>query len=698
MKLLHKLLLLVFCATLIPIGLAAAFLSYYRAQSRAGVMNLQKNVVQLAALMTEREMQDLSRRFDNVDLPELRQHIRDSAKSREQFQKLMDKNPEFLFFALADKDGQALQSGGDPEFVRLFGNARPDGDSLFLEAKETGNPAAGDFEYMFNIPACRIVYPFGHGIYAFAIVNLRDLAEKLEQQHLGGGGLLLADSSGNAIVFSPAIEKLSKEAIMAMEGAEGITVIENENGTSSYLAVSAPVRGTGLYVIGAQSAEEAFSGLNSMSWLMAFLALAVSTALYFSAMIFAGQAGQPIEELLSAAKRVSEANFNAPITVNSQFRELSDLIDSFNVMMKELKHYQDIHLEQIFEEKQKLELLVSLISDAIIFCGAKGEIIYANKPARDIIRAAWPSMNEKGIRRKIQKIYDACSQDGDNAVSLNMSGDLKWYAVNAHSVPSKTEAPSLFITLHDITLEKEMRQVKEDFFNSAAHDLRAPLLSMQGYVRLLSYTAKDSKQKEYVANLEDSSKRLFSLIEDILDFSRLDSGSFNINPQEIYLDDFFSSACAAFEPVFAARKISFSYKNSMPEDFCFEADPDLIRRVADNLLSNAAKFAPEGGSVIFTAEEASGQLLSGLKSKGIKLQDASSRKKILFTVRDSGPGVPEDMLAQVFEKYRQLGGQGSQKKKKGFGLGLAICKKIMELHGGHIWAESGSGGVFRFII
>lgn len=696
MKLLHKLLLLVFCAALIPIGLAAAFLSYYRAQSRAGVMELQKNVVQLAALMTEREMQDLSRRFDNVDLPELREHIKDSSKSRAQFQKLMDKNPEFLFFALADKDGQALQSGGDPEFVRLFGNARPDGDALFIEARSTGLPAAGDFEYMFNIPACRIVYPFGNDLYAFAIVNLRDLAEKLEQQHLGNGGLLLADSSGNAIVFSSSIEKLPKESITDMEDSEGIAAVAGENGINYYLSVSSPVRGTGLYVIGIQSAEEAFSGLNSMSWLMAFLALAVSTALYFSALIFAGQAGQPLEELLSAAKRVSEANFNVPIKVNSQFRELSDLIDSFNVMMKDLKHYQDIHLEQIFEEKQKLELLISLISDAIIFCEEKGEIIYANSSAMEIIKNAWPSLPEKQIQGKMQEIASIAGGSGENVISLNISGELKWYAVNVHTVKSKTESPSLFITLHDITLEKEMRQVKEDFFNSAAHDLRAPLLSMQGYVRLLSYTAKDSKQKEYVSVLEDSSKRLFSLIEDILDFSRLDSGSFNINPQEIMLDDFFDSACSAFEPVFSARKISFSHKNLMPEDFYFEADPDLIRRVADNLLSNAAKFAPEGGEVSFTAEDASQSLIDAIrKEEGAKIENLS-RKRILFTVRDSGSGIPEDMRFQVFEKYRQL--HGSQKNKKGFGLGLAICKKIMELHGGHIWAESGKGGIFRFII
>ena len=695
MKLLHKLLLIIFCAALIPIGLAAAFLSYYRSQSRSGVMALQQNVVQLAALMTEREMQDLSRRFDNLLVALPGSGAKDIAAN---ISLLMEKNPEFLFLAIADNDGHSLYSIGDPEFVKLFGSAKTDGDMLFHKARETGRPAIGDFEYMFNLPACRIVYPYGKEMYAFAIVNLLDLAEKLEQQRLGAGGLMLADSEGNAILFSSAIEKLSHDDILAMAEAQGIVRIDDGISSDSFLVASAPVNGTSLRVIGVQYEAEAFSGLNSMSWLMAFLALAVSSALYFSAIIFAGQARRPIDELLAASKRVSDGDFQSPIEVRSQFRELSDLIDSFNIMMKDLKHYQDIHLDQIFDEKQKLEQLVGLISDAIFFCDSDGNIIYNNAPAMAIMREGWKDLSPDGIKDRIRNISKTFTEGDGSLLRLDINGEEKWYAANVRHVNPKTDSPMLFITMHDATLEKEMQQVKEDFFNSAAHDLRAPLLSMQGYIRLLSYTVKESKQKEYVSSLEDSSKRLFTLIENILDFSRLDADSFNINPQEILLSDFFDSVVEAFNPVFEDKGIGFVCENALPADTVFNADPDLVRRVIDNLLSNAAKFAPKDGKVSLTVEKVSDSLLERLSSEYGYNADCSSGKKLLFTVRDNGKGIPENMRTAVFEKYRQIRTSANTDGKKGFGLGLAICKRIIGLHGGLIWAESGTGGVFRFVI
>ena len=708
MKLLHKLLLLVFCATLIPIGLAAVFLSSYRAQTRNSVMTLQKNVVQLSALMAEREMQGLSRRFDRIESAAASEKHAGSGGtsvyagniSREKLFSLLEQNPEFLFFAVADRNGNAIQSGGDPEFVRLFGNARADEDELFLKAKATGSAAVGDFENMFNLPACRIVYPCGQGRYVFAIVNLRDIAEKLEQTKFNSGGLLLADSAGNAIFFSPALEKFSKETIKSMTAADGIFQVSRDRGVNKYLVVSAKVGNTGLYLLGVRSIEEAFSGLNRMSWLMAFLALAVATALYFSAIVFARQAAHPLEALAAAAKRISREDFSSPIETESEFLELSELIDSVNVMMGELKRYHGIHLEQIFEEKQKLEMLVSLISDGIIFCGFDGGLIYANRPAMEIIGAG---SDPEEQRRKIRRL---AKEKSGGIISISSGGAEKWYSVNIRSVTPKTEAPSVFITLHDITLERELQQVKEDFFNSAAHDLRAPLLSMQGYIKLLEYTAKEEKQQEYVKNLNDSSKRLFTLIENILDFSRLDSGSFHVNTQELCLSDFFDDIIRSFKPVIEQHGIKFKHENLLPEGTVFEADPDLFRRVADNLISNAVKFTPAGGSIAFRVEEAAKDIIyaGGDRKKKTagpaeikkdkKGKKTGHGKRLMFTISDTGPGIPENRRKEIFDKYRQIG----NKKEKGFGLGLAISKKIVELHGGRIWADSGSGAVFRFII
>lgn len=665
MKLLHKLLIIVFCAVLIPISSSAIFLFYYRTQTVKSIVNLQQHIVQLAALMTEREMQDISRRFERLEF--YKNTNEDNSYA------LLEKNKEFVFFSLLNKDGSIIFSGGDPEFVRVFGNTNAEEDFLFKQAVKSNIPAVGDFETVFNLPVCRIVYPLSSGKYALALVNMQDLAEKLEQQKFSStGGLLLADETGSSIIFASNLEHFSQAAIKRMASSGGVFSFLSETG-SRYLAVNSKVRNTSLYIIGIQNEDEALAGLNRISWLIAFMILAIATAIYIAAMLFAKRLSLPLNSLVLAANRVSQADFSKPVEVRSSFKELADVINSFNSMMKELESYKSMQLEKIFEEKQKLELLISLINDAILFCTRSGEIIYANKPANEILLDGEYEINEEDKRKKITGFLSRGI--GNSSYEFNTEKTKKWYALNTRAVSAKNSERSVFITMHDITLERNLRQMKEDFFNSAAHDLRAPLLSLQGYVKLLEYDVKEEKHKEYVKNLDIASKRLFSLVENILEFSRLDSGGFNLDIQEFEIKTFFEYAVESFQPVFAQKNIEFKFENKMPKNAKIKADQEMLRRVVDNLLSNAGKFTPTNGKILFTAEP-------------------YKNKRVLFSVEDSGAGVPKDKIEKIFDRYSQL----DDRSKKGFGLGLAICRKIVELHNGKIWAEAGECGVFRFFI
>ena len=197
-------------------------------------------------------------------------------------------------------------------------------------------------------------------------------------------------------------------------------------------------------------------------------------------------------------------------------------------MMGELERYHGIQVEKLFEEKRKFELLVSLISDPIIFCNFSGELIYANAPAMEILRGG-EELDDSAMRDRIAEFVKKQSLARDSGLEINVGGQKKYFSANMQPVALKTEAPAVFITLHDVTLERDVQRVKEDFFNSAAHDLRAPLLSMQGYIKLLGYDLEDgTRQSGYLKNIDESGRRLFKLIENMLDFSRLDSGSFSM--------------------------------------------------------------------------------------------------------------------------------------------------------------------------
>ena len=232
------------------------------------------------------------------------------------------------------------------------------------------------------------------------------------------------------------------------------------------------------------------------------------------------------------------------------------------------------------------------------------------------------------------------------------------------------------MVLRDITLERELQKVKEEFFHSVAHDLRAPLLTMQGYIKLLEKEfPPEARQAGYVRNVKDSSDRLFKLLENILDISRMEAGQLKPDLKRVNAAQFLSSAAESFRALFEEKGVELSVETSGVEKTEFSADSSLLRRVIENLVSNAWKFTPKGGKVTAAASVVNGG--------------------IVFSVKDTGPGIPPAQLDSVFEKYKQL---KTGEDEAGFGLGLAISRKIVELHGGRIWAEAAPGGIFKFAV
>jgi len=666
--LLNRLLLFVFGAGLIPLLPGGIFLFYFQSKAKKDISSLQQNVSQMGSLMMEREAQDLSRRFERMWDTE------ESYVNRKSLERALKNNPEFLYLAFTGADGREVLSGGAPELRRYFGYLDLAGDPQFLKASRDGRAALGRFEMIFDMPVCRLVYPLGNGYYAFAAVNLRDLFEKLRSQRLGAtGGLLLADAEGNALPLSGSFEKFDGARVRAILASGPVFELEGRAGP--YIGAAARVRGFDLYVVALENRAEAFAGVNRMTWLMAFFLLAVGTAFYFSSLVFSRRLAGPVAALMDGAARVSAGQFKGPVSETTEFSELSDLLRAFNSMMREVDRYHGIQVEKVFEEKQKLELLVSLIHDAIILADMRGELLYANAAARAVLGPdAGPGENE-GLRRRIADLVYKKAQSKSGVVELQQGGETKYYRVSVQTLSAKTQNPAVFMVMRDITLERKIQKMKEDFFHSVAHDLRAPLLTMQGYIKLLEREFEPgAKQAGYVRSVKDSSDRLFKLLENILDISRMEAGQLKPDLQKTNAAEFLAASAEGFRALFEEKKITFTVETAGAQGLDFSADSSLLRRVLDNLLSNAWKFTPEGGRVTASVRAEGG--------------------RALFAVSDSGPGIPADQLETIFEKYKRLkAGEG----ESGFGLGLAIARKIVEMHGGKIWAEAGpGGGVFKF--
>ena len=680
MTLFNRLLLIIFGTGLIPIIPTAGFLFYYQSVAKSNVQNLHENIAQMASLMVSQKADELDRRLYNMWEPGIDYITASNLK------KTLARNPEFLFMAFTGPDGREVLSGGAPEIKRLFGYVDLSRDPLFKKAARTRRSQLGEFELIYNMPICRLIYPMESGHYAFAVINLRDLFVKLEMQKMGNtGGVFISDPEGRVFSLRGETQSVSRESLKRLFSGPGKSSrgIAGAGG-NYYLASYSEVPDFDLYALTLQDRWDAFRGINLITSLIAFFLLGISTVFYFSALILSRRLINPVGELIEGARRVGRQNFKQPVKEDADITEMSALLRSFNAMMTEVDRYHGLQVDKMMEEKQKVELLIGLIHDAIILSDFRGELLYANTAARELL--GLPAFGGKdgeklepeneGLRRKVADLVNLKAKTAGEIIELaGPPGRKRYYRISTQVLSSKTGSPGIFMVLRDVTLEQEMQSMKEDFFHAVAHDLRAPLLTMQGYIKLLEHScANEEKNAGYISNIKDSSARLFEMLENILDIARMEAG--NLKPRVTPIDagKFTAAAFESFKALFEEKGIKFRLDPAAP-DLAFKGDERLLRRVLENILSNAYKFTPAGGTVVMDAKAGSGL--------------------VSFYISDTGPGIPEGQREVVFEKYKQLnGGDGGQ---QGFGLGLAIAKKIVEMHKGQIRVEAGPSGGSTFV-
>jgi len=228
---------------------------------------------------------------------------------------------------------------------------------------------------------------------------------------------------------------------------------------------------------------------------------------------------------------------------------------------------------------------------------------------------------------------------------------------------------------------KELDHMKADFFASMSHELRTPLTSIkEGTGLLLDGVGGPTtdKQRKLLGIITEESNRLISLVNTFLNLSKMEAGMMRYDFETTHIEPLIQRAVAEIAPLVEAKQIQLesALDNPMP---AVRLDPERILQVLRNLMGNAVKFTPKGGQVSIAAKAHDGILE--------------------ISVKDSGPGIPEESLRSIFEKFSQ-GSHSGVNGRQGTGLGLAIARNIITSHGGNIWAESqmGSGSKFVFVL
>jgi signal transduction histidine kinase len=221
---------------------------------------------------------------------------------------------------------------------------------------------------------------------------------------------------------------------------------------------------------------------------------------------------------------------------------------------------------------------------------------------------------------------------------------------------------------------RDLDRLKSGFLSNVSHELRTPLTAIGGIAENLldgMAGALNEKQARYITGIKDSGDRLARLIDDLLDLSAIEANRIRLTPSSFPLDNLVYEVAEMLKAVAAAKSVALEVP-ARNGHLMACADSDKITQVLTNLLINAVKFTPSGGKVALTLEPS---------NEGDWLQ---------VNVTDSGPGIPAAEVEKIFDEFYQIS-QPDREKTKGVGLGLAICKRLVEMHGGAIWVDSGPG-------
>lgn len=392
-----------------------------------------------------------------------------------------------------------------------------------------------------------------------------------------------------------------------------------------------------------------------------------------------------LDILSSVAEKVSQGDLDQHVyaTTSDEVGELSEI---FNQMIDNLK----MSSASLIQEKNQSESIISAIPEGIIVTDTAQNVLVANNRVQDIFQRRADEMVGRNLltiveEQELNKLFEEMlsvlkkKRVLREVVIPDKHGKNRFYALTANSVKDpETDQPLGVVTvLRDITHDKELEALRESFLRTVSHELRTPLTSIIGFIDLVSGSEISEDQKRFLQIALDEAMSLKSLIDDLLDLSRIEAGKMKLIYTPIPVKELLDNMVQSLEPLTKGKQLKLVAKVTDPS-LCIEADASKLRRVLVNLVSNAIKFTEKGT---------------------VSLDCRDMGDHVEFSVTDTGIGLMEDEKEVIFEKFRQID-YSSTRKYEGIGLGLSIVRQLVELHRGKVKVESeyGKGSRFFFTI
>jgi len=415
--------------------------------------------------------------------------------------------------------------------------------------------------------------------------------------------------------------------------------------------------------------------INSILTKGTMIALAITAVL---AVFVAQTITRPISDMKKQAQAMAKGNFSRKVKVYGS-DEIGQLATTFNHLTKKLQDAQ----ETTEGERRKLSSVLAYMTDGVIATDRKGRIILINEPATTMLNVtretvlSQPIVSVLGIEDRYT-FTDLLEEK--ESVTLDFSTKDKPYILRANFSVIQKETGfmnGLITVLHDITEQEKIEEERREFVANVSHELRTPLTTMRSYLEALTEGAINDQElaPKFLQVTQEETERMIRLVNDLLQLSKMDSKDYRLDKDWINFTDYFNRIIDRFE---LTKVPSIIIKRVIPQKSIFvEFDQDKMTQVLDNLISNALKYSPEGGTITCQVEE----------------QD----EEIIVSISDEGVGIPKDSINRIFDRFYRVD-KARTRKLGGTGLGLAIAKEMVQAHKGKIWVESkeGEGTTFYF--
>ena len=338
------------------------------------------------------------------------------------------------------------------------------------------------------------------------------------------------------------------------------------------------------------------------------------------------------------------------------------------------------------EERDKTLAIIENFPEGLLFFGQENELSSINPRARDFFGLGHENILGKDLEalRKISSLQPLMEILGEELEAYQKELKLRKglvLEVSTIAITSAEEKTGTLVILRDITREKIIERLKTEFVSIAAHQLRTPLSAIKWTLRMildgdLGRVAKN--QREFLAKTYQSNERMIKLINDLLNVTRIEEGRFLYDIQSRDIIEIAEKVVDSLKETAKRKKVKFSFKAPEKEIPEVRVDSEKISLAIQNLADNALHYTKSGGEV------------------KISLSYSKKEKQVLFSIKDTGIGVPKEQQKRVFSRFFRAA-NAIRAETEGTGLGLAVVYRIVEDHEGTICVESvvGQGTVFR---